>query len=136
MLSLRDFELFPVDRIFIFEMDSMLVVPGQPQVILDHADGILVLKKDVQVPVLEFLQDWQIALFGNVVLGKPSPGSVWNVAFDGSTDVGSSLICEWVHFVLFDLHNDHDVIPLNGDFIRGTVLDDNLAVLVAVDADQ
>jgi hypothetical protein len=54
-MSLRDFELFSVDRVLIFEMDSMLVIPGQPQVVFVHADGILVLEKDVQVPILEFL---------------------------------------------------------------------------------
>ncbi len=135
-MSLRDFELFSVDCIFIFEMDPMLVGPGQPQVIFVHADGILVLKKDVQVPILEFLRNLQVAPLENVISGKSSPGSVWNVTFDGSADFSRSLVREWVHLVFFHFHDAHDVVPFDGDFVQGTVLNVNLAVLVAVDADQ
>jgi hypothetical protein len=43
-MSLRDLELFSVDQVFIFEMNPVSVIPGQPQVILVHDDGILVLE--------------------------------------------------------------------------------------------
>ncbi len=56
-MSLRDFEMFLVNRILIFKVDSMFVVSGQPQVLFVHADCILVLKKDVQVSILEFVRD-------------------------------------------------------------------------------
>ena len=134
-MSLRDLELFSVDRVLIFEMDSMLIVPGQPQVIFVHADGILVLEKDVNVPFSEFLWNLQVASLDDFVSGELSPGSVRDIAFDGCADVGRGLVREWIHFIFFDFHDAHDVVPLDGDLVRGTVFDDDLAVLVVVDTD-
>jgi hypothetical protein len=136
VVSLRNFELFSVDQAFVFEVDPMFVVSGQSQVIFSHADGILVLEKEVQVLVLEFFWDLEVAPFGNVVSSKFIPGSAGNVAFDGSADISRSLVREWIHLILLDLNDAHDVIPLDGDFVWATVLDDDLAILVAVDADQ
>ncbi len=134
-MSLRNFELFSVYRIFIFEMDLVFVVPGQPQVVLVHADGILVLEKDVNVPLSEFLWNLQVAMSGNSVCGESSPGSVQDIALDSGTDVSPGLVSEWIHFVFFYFHNAHDVIPLDGDLVWSTVLDDDFAVLVIVNAD-
>jgi hypothetical protein len=131
-MSLGNFELFSVDRVFIFEVDPMLVVSGQSQVIFVYADGILVLEKDVQVFVLEFFWNLKVALLGNVISSKFILGSAGNIAFDGGADIGRGLICEWIHLVLLDLDDAHDVIPLDGDFVWGTVLDEDLAILVAV----
>ncbi len=128
--------MFLVDLVFIFEVDPMLVVSGQSQVIFVYADGILVLEKDVQVSVLEFFRDFEVASFGNVVSSKFIPGSAWNIAFDGGADIGRGLIHEWIHLVLLDLDDALDVIPLDGDFVWGTLLDDDHAILVAVNADQ
>jgi hypothetical protein len=112
----------------------MFVVPGQPQV-KSVADGILVLKEDVQATVFEFFRNLQIALLENVISGKFSPGSIRDVALDAGADVGRGLVREWVHFIFSKFHETHYVIPLDSDLVRGTVLDDNLAVLVAVNAD-
>jgi hypothetical protein len=43
MVGLRDFELFSIYRILVFEMDFMSVVLSQTQVIFVPADGLLVL---------------------------------------------------------------------------------------------
>ncbi len=64
MVGLRNFELFSVDRVFVFEVDPMFVVFGQSQVVCVYADGILVLEKDIQVSVLEFFWDLEVAPFG------------------------------------------------------------------------
>ncbi len=114
----------------------MLVVFGQSQVVFVHADGILVLEKDVHISALEFFRDLEVAPFGDVVLSKFIPGSAGNIAFDRGADIGHSLVHEGVHLIYLDLDDAHDVIPFYGDFIGGTVLDDDLAVLVTVDADQ
>jgi hypothetical protein len=134
-MSLRDLELFLVEWVLIFEMNLVFIVPGQPQVILVHADGILVLKRDVKVPFSEFFWNLQVASLDNFVSGEFRRGSFWDIAFDGGSDVGCGLIREWIHFVFFDLHDAHDVVPLDGDLVRSTVLDENFAVLVFVNAD-
>jgi hypothetical protein len=54
MVSLRYLELLLVDWIICFEVDSVMVVFGKPKAILVNSDGILVLKKDINVCVLEF----------------------------------------------------------------------------------
>ncbi len=73
---------------------------------------------------------------GNVISGKLRPRSAWYVAFDRGTDVSRGFICEGVHFFFLHLDDDHDVVPLNGDFVWCAGLDDDFAVLVAVDDDQ
>jgi hypothetical protein len=135
-MGLQNFELFSVDRVFVFEVDPMPVVFGQSQVVFVHADGTLVLEKDVHISVLEFFRDLEVAPFGDVVLSKFIPGSAGNIAFDRGADISCSLIREGVHLIHLDLDDAHDVVPFDGDFVGGTVLDDDLAVLVTVDADQ
>ncbi len=63
-------------------------------------------------------------------------GSAGNVALDGGADIGRGLIREWIHFIFLDLDDAHDVIALDSDFVGSTILDDDFAVLVAVNADQ
>ena len=92
MVGLRNFELFSVDWVFVFEVDPMLVVFGQSQVIFVQADGILVLEKDVQVSILEFFLDLEVALFGYFVSSEFILGSAGNIALDGGTDIGRGLI--------------------------------------------
>jgi hypothetical protein len=67
--------------------------------------------------------------------GSAWPGSVGNVAFDGRTDLGGCDIGEWVELVVLDLHDTHNVISPDGDLVRSAVFDDDLAVLVFVNAD-
>jgi len=44
--------------------------------------------------------------------------------------------CMWrLELVILDLHESHDVIPLDGDLVWCAVFDDDLAVVVFVDAD-
>ncbi len=61
MVSLRNFELFLVDRILIFGVNPVLVVLGQPQVVFVQADSILVLEKLVQELLLELLWYLEVA---------------------------------------------------------------------------
>jgi hypothetical protein len=136
VVSFRNFELVLVDRVFVFEVDPMFVVSGQSEVIFVHADGILVPKKDVQVLILEFFRDLEVAPFGDVVSSKFIPWSAWNIVFDRGADIRCSLVCEGVYLILLDFDDAHDVVPFDGDLVWGRVLDDDLAVLVTVDADQ
>ncbi len=114
----------------------MLVVFGKSQIVLVHADGILVLEKDVQVSVLEFFWNLEVASLGDVVSSEFHPGSAGDIAFNRSADVSHSLIHEGVYLVLLDLNDADEVIPFDGDFVGSAVLDDDLAILVTVDADQ
>ncbi len=93
-------------------------------------------EKNVQILCLEFLWNLEIATPGNVVSGKLNPGSAWDIAFYGGADVGCGVIHEGVHFVLLHFNDAHDVIPLDGDVIGRAVFNDDLAILVAVNADQ
>ncbi len=76
------------------------------------------------------------AFHGDVISSKFIPGSAWNIAFDRGADIGRSLVHEGVHIALLDLDDAHDVIPFDGVFVCGKVDNDDLAVLVTVDADQ
>jgi hypothetical protein len=134
-MGLRNFELFSVDWVFVFEVDPILVVFGQSQVIFVQADGVLVLEKDVQVSILEFFPDLEVALLGYFVSSEFIPGSAGNIAFDGGTDISPRIIHEWIHLVFLDPDDAHDVIPLNSDFIWSTIFDDDFAILVAEYAD-
>jgi hypothetical protein len=57
MVGLRYFELFSIDRILVLEVDFVFVVPGQPEIVLVQADGILVLEQDIDVPLSIFVQN-------------------------------------------------------------------------------
>ncbi len=84
----------------------------------------------------EFIRDLEMATSGDVSPGQLSPGSVGDIALDDGADSGSSLIHERIEFVLLHFNDAHNVVPLNGDVIWSTVLDDDLAVLVAVNGDK
>ncbi len=45
-----------------------------------------------------------------------------------SAQILAAASSEWIKLVVFNLHNAHDVVPLDGDLVQSTVL-------VAVDAD-
>jgi len=79
-----------------------------------------------------FLPSGGGAFHGDVVLSKFIPGN----AFDSGADISCSLVHEGVHIALLDLDDAHDVVPFDGDFVCGKVVNDDLAVLVTVDADQ
>ncbi len=69
MVSLWDFELLPVYPIFVFQVDFVFVVSGQPQVILVDADGFLVFVEEVQISSFEFIWYLEMAPPGDVLLG-------------------------------------------------------------------
>jgi hypothetical protein len=96
---------------------------------------LAVFQQDIDVPFSEFFRNLQVAMPCNLVSGQLGPGSVWYVAFDGRTNFSGSVVREWVKFVNLNLHNAHNVVPLNGDLIRSTVLVNDFAVLVLVNAD-
>ena len=68
MVSLRNFELLPIDGILIFQVDFVFVISGQPQVILVDADGLLVFVEEVQISCLEFIWYLEMASSGDVLL--------------------------------------------------------------------
>jgi hypothetical protein len=114
MVSLWDFELFPVYGILILQMDFVFVVFGQSQVVLVNADGLLVSVEEVQLLVLEFIRDLEMALSGNVLLGQPWSRSIGNVALDDGTDSGGGLVRERIELVFLYFNDSHDVVPLYG----------------------
>jgi hypothetical protein len=93
-MGLRDFQLFTIYWVFVFEMKIMPVVPGQPQVVFVQADGILVLEQDVDVPFAKFFRNLQVAMSCNFISGQFGLGSVRYVAFDGCTDFAGGVIRE------------------------------------------
>jgi hypothetical protein len=136
MVSLRDFELLPVYGILILQMDFVFVVSGQSQVIFIEADGLLISVEEVQVLSPEFVWDLEMASSGNIFFGQSGSLSVWNVALDNGADPVSGFVRERVEFIFFHFNDTQDVIPFNGDLIRSTVFNDDLAVLVTVDSDK
>ena len=66
---------------------------------------------------------------------QSGPGCVRDFVLDDGADSGSGLIREGVECVFFHLDDPHDV-PFNCDLVWGTILNDDLAVLIVVDGDQ
>ncbi len=73
---------------------------------------------------------------GDVLLGYLWSWRVWNVVLDNGANSGSGFICERVELVFLHFDDSHDVVPFDGDLVRGTVFNDDLAVLVVVDGDK
>ncbi len=69
MVGLRYIELFLIYRIFIFEVNFVIVVPGQPEVVFVQAEGILVLKQDVDVLLSVFVWDLEVATVCDFIPG-------------------------------------------------------------------
>jgi hypothetical protein len=136
VVSLWDFELFPVHWILILQMDFVLVVFGQSQVILVDADGLLIPLEEVQILGLEFIWDLEMAASGNVLLGQPGSRCVGDVVLDNGANSGGGFVCQRIELVFLHFNDSHDVVSFDGDLIGGTVLDDDFAVLVAVNGDQ
>jgi hypothetical protein len=88
----------------------MWVVSRQPQVIFVQANGLLMLEQDANVFSSEFVRNLQVATSCDLVSGQLGPGSVWNISFDGRTDLGSRVICEVVELIVLDLHDTHNVV--------------------------
>ena len=63
-----------------------------------------------------------MATSGDVFLGQSGFWCVRNVVPDNGADSSSGLIREGVELVLFYFNDPHDVVPLNGDLVWGTVL--------------
>ena len=136
MVSLRDFELLPIYRILIFQVNFVFVVSGQPQVIFVDADGLLVLVEEVQISSFEFIRYLEMALSGDVLLGYLWSWRVWNVVLDNGANSGGGFIRERVELVFFHFNDTQDVVPFNGDLIRSAIFDDDLAVLVTVNSEK
>ena len=136
MVSLWNFKLFPVHRVFILQVDFVFVIPGQSQVVFVDADGLLLFEQQVQVLRFEFVQNVEIATLGNVFSGQLGPGSAGNIAFDNGADSFCSLVCKRVNLVFFHLNDAHDVVPLDGDVVGSAVFNNDLAVLIVVNGDE
>ena len=69
-------------------------------------------------------------------LGQSGSRCVWDFVLDDGADSGGSFVRERIEFVLLHFNDAHNVVSLNGDVIGSTVLDDDLAILVAVNGDE
>jgi hypothetical protein len=94
VVSLRNFELLPIDGILVFQVDFVFVVPGQSQVVLVDTDGLLVFVEKVQISPFEFLRHLEVATSGDVLLGEPGFWCVRDFVLDNGTDSGSGLVRE------------------------------------------
>ncbi len=77
-----------------------------------------------------------MAASGNVFPGQSSSRSVGDIALNDGADSGGSLICERIEFVFLHFNDAHNVVSLNGHVVGSAVLDDDLAILVAVNGDE
>ena len=84
----------------------------------------------------ELIRDLEMASSGNIFFGQSRLWGDWNVALDNGTDSGGRFICERIELVFLHFNDPHDVLSLNGDFVRSAVFNDDLAVLVVVDSDK
>jgi len=109
MVSLWDFELFPVYGILILQMDFVFVVFSQSQVIFIDADGLLVSVEEVQILGLEFIQDLEMTASGNVLLYQPGSRSIWDVVLDNGANSSGGFIHERVELVFLYFNDTHDV---------------------------
>ncbi len=73
---------------------------------------------------------------GDVSSGQLSSRSVGDITFNDGADSGGGLVCERIESVLLHFNDAHNVVSFNGDVIGSAVLDDNLAVLIAVNGDE
>ena len=128
--------MLPIHRVLVFQMDFVFVVPGQSQVIFVYADGLLIFVKEIQIFFFELIRHLEVATSGDVLLGQSGSRCVRDFVLDDGTDSGSGLIREGVEPVFFHLDDPHDVVPFNCDLVRGTVFNDDLAVVIVVDGDQ
>ncbi len=117
-------------------MNFVLVVFSQSQVIFIDADGLLVSVEEVQILGLEFIQDLEMTASGNVLLYQPGSRSIWDVVLDNGANSSGSFVRERIELVFLYFNDTHDVVPFDGDLIGSAVLNDNFAVLVAVDGDK
>jgi hypothetical protein len=76
-MSLRDFELLPVDWVLHFEVDFVLEVFGKSQVIFVNAESILVFAQNIEVSFLKLLWNLQMASSLHLFSGKSLPLHFW-----------------------------------------------------------
>ena len=75
-------------------------------------------------------------MFRKVFLAQSGSSGIRSVVLDHGADSGCGLIREGVELVLFYFNDPHDVVPVDGDLVRGTVLNDDLAILIFIDGDE
>jgi hypothetical protein len=85
-MSLWDLELLLVDWVLLFEVHFVFEVFGEPKVVVVKVESVLVLAQDVQVFVLEFVRDLQVASFLDFVPGKSLPLHFRKVVVDVLTN--------------------------------------------------
>ena len=122
--------MLPIYRVLVFQVDLVFVVPGQSQVIFVYADGLLIFVKEIQIFFFELIWYLEVATSGDVLLGQSGLRCVRDFVLDDGADSGSGLIREGVERVFFHLDDPHDVVPFNGDLVRGAVLNNDFAVLI------
>jgi len=64
-----DFELLPVDRILIFEVDFVFKILGETQVIFVDAKSVLVFAQYIQILFMKFLWNLEMTPSSNLFPG-------------------------------------------------------------------
>jgi hypothetical protein len=77
-----NFELLLVNWILCFEMDFVLEILGETQVILVHAESVLVFTHDVQILFMEFLRDLEVTSPSDFFPGQSFPLHFWKAVED------------------------------------------------------
>ncbi len=61
MVGLRNFELFPVNRILRFEVNFVLEILCKTQVVFVDAESVLMFAQDIQIAFMELLWNLEVA---------------------------------------------------------------------------
>ena len=85
---------------------------------------------------LEFLRDVEMAASGDVFLDQSWSRSIGDIVLDNGANSGGGFVRKRIELVFLHFNDSHDVVPLDGDVIGSAVLDDNLAVLIAVNGEE
>jgi hypothetical protein len=81
-VNLRNFELFPVDRILRFEVYFVLEILREPQVIFVYAESVLVFAQDIQIAFMKLLWNLEVASLSDFISGLSFPLHFWKAVVD------------------------------------------------------
>ncbi len=60
-MGLRNLELFSIDQILRFEVDFVLEIFDESQVVFVEAESVLMFAQDIQISVVKFLWNLEVA---------------------------------------------------------------------------
>jgi hypothetical protein len=61
MVGLRNFELFPVNRVLCFEVNFVLEILRETQVLFVDAESVLMFAQNIQIALMELLWNLEVA---------------------------------------------------------------------------